>query len=351
MKPIFFPATYVSPPAAAAMQALFASVVIYQPFAGRLPPEMHALKESGFLDVLSPVAGGEQRLDGMLREFRQWGFLHAGGAGLHAAFWRQRLQADSLAEDDTSLRLASQIESRLRPAAGPKESDQLMPARVFLHLAQEFDRQSCEIQRDLTRHDKLSAELLHALTGEDDPSGRARDHGPAPGPAGPEDHLWERRLAAWARLFLCQAYPSPVFVASSAAVVEHVVASVPRALRLLPAALVALACPTVVAGHPSEHDVMPRLAELAASPLSLLEKQFVPAAPDAPGARGAGPEVFVLPEADPCRVFARFLAGVPDEPSCCPHERPWRHTVLVRVAPASVRGDGGTMPIADSNNW
>ncbi len=347
MKPIFFPATYVSAPTAAAMQALFASVVIYQPFAGRLPPEMHALKESGFLDVLSPVAGGEQRLDDMLREFRQWGSLHAGGAGLHAAFWHQRLQADSLAEEDSTSQLVSQIRSRLRQADGTAESGSLMPARVFLHLAQEFDRQSWELQRDLTRHEKLSAELLHALTGEDDPSGRARDHSPALGPAGPEDHLWERRLAAWARLFLCRAYPSPVFVTSSAAVVAHVIASVPRALRLLPEALVALARPTVAAGHPSPHDAMPRLAEFAASPLLLLEKQSVPDVPDAPGARGAGPEVFVLPEADPCQLFARFLDGVPDEPPCCPHERPWRHTVLVRLSPASVRGDGGTMPIAD----
>lgn len=67
--------------------------------------------------------------------------------------------------------------------------------------------------------------------------------------------------------------------------------------------------------------------------------------PDAPGARGAGPDVFVLPEADPTQVFARFLTGVPDECRRRPDERPWRHTVLVRVPLALVPGDGGTMPI------
>ena len=344
MKPIYFPTTYVSPSAAAAMRVLFPSVVTCQPFAGRLPPDMRTLQESGFLDVLTPVAGGEQRLDDMVREFRQWGRLHAGGAGLHAAFWRQRLQADSLAEDGSSEQLVSQIKGRLIPARGPTESDRLMPARVFLHLAQEFDRQSCEIQRDLARHEKLSAELLHALTGENDPSAGGRNQGPAFGPAGHEDQLWESRLAAWARLFLCQPCPSPVFVTSSAAVADHVIASVPRALRLLPEALATFARPPVAAGHPSPHDAMPRLAEFAASPLSLLEKQFVTDTPDALGARGAGPDVFVLPEADPTHVFARFLTGAPDKRVRRPDERPWRHTVLVRVSLAPVPGDGGTMP-------
>jgi hypothetical protein len=344
MKPIYFPTTYVSPSAAAAMRALFSSVATCQPFAGRLPPDMRILQESGFLDVLTPIAGGEQRLDDMVREFRQWGRLHAGGAGLHAAFWRQRLQADSLAEDGSSEQLVSRIKGRLVPARGPTESDRLMPTRVFLHLAQEFDRQSCEIQRDLARHEKLSAELLHALTGENEPSAGGRNQCPAFGPAAHEDHLWESRLAAWARLFLCQPCPSPVFVTSSAAVADHVIASVPGALRLLPEALATFASPPVAAGHPSPHDAMPRLAEFAASPLSLLEKQFVTDSPDAPAARGAGPDVFVLPEADPPHVFARFLTGVPDERVRRPDERPWRHTVLVRVPLAPVPGDGGTMP-------
>ncbi|MBI5581807.1 MAG: hypothetical protein HY895_21845 [Deltaproteobacteria bacterium] len=347
MKPIYFPTTYVSPSAAAALRTLFPSVVTCQPCAGRLPSDMRTLQESGFLEVLTPVTGGEQRLDDMVREFRQWGRLHAGGAGLHAAFWRQRLPADALAEDGSSSQLVSQINSRLIPARGLAESDRLMPARVFLQLAQEFDRQSYDIQRDLARHEKLSTELLHALKGENDPSGGGRNQGPARGPAGHEDHLWERRLAAWARLFLCQSYPSPVFVTSSAAVVDHVIASVPRALRLLPEALVTLARPPVVVGHPSRHDAMPRLSGFAASPLSLLENQFVTVTPDASGERGAGPDVFVVPEIDPRHVFARFLNGAPEEHARRPDERPWRHTVLVRVPLAPVPGDGGTMPRDD----
>jgi hypothetical protein len=195
----------------------------------------------------------------------------------------------------------------------------------------------------MARHETLSAELLHALTGEHDPFG-GLNQGPAFGPAGHEDHLWERRLAAWARLFLCQSCPSPVFVTSSAAVADHVIASVPRALRLLPEALVTIARPPVAVGHPSLHDAMPRLSEFAASPLSLLfEKQFVTATPDVSGARGAGPDVFVVPEIDPYHVFARFLNGAPEERARRPDERPWPHTVLVRVPLAPVPGDGGTL--------
>lgn len=347
MKPIYFPTTYVSASAAAALRALFPSVVTCQPFAGRLPPDMRSLQESGFLDVLTPVAGGEQRLDDMVREFGQWGRMHAGGAGLQAAFWRQRLQADALAEDDSSSQLISQIRRRSITTRGPAEPDRLMPARVFLYLAQEFDRQSCEVQRDLARHARLSVELRYALTGENDLAAGGRNQGPAFGPAGHEDHLWESRLAAWARLFLCQPCPSPVFVTSSAAVAGHVIASVPRALRLLPEALAAFTRPPVAVGHPSPPDAMPWLAEFAVSSLSLLETQFATDTPEAAGARGAGPDVFVLPEVDPTHLFARFLTGVPVGRVHRPDERPWRHTVLVRLLPAPVEGAGGITPIVD----
>jgi hypothetical protein len=126
-------------------------------------------------------------------------------------------------------------------------------------------------------------------------------------------------------------------------VADHVIASAPRVLRLLPEALATFVHPPVASGHPSPHDVMPRLAEFAAIPLSLLEKQFVTDSPDAPAARGAGPDVFVLPEADPTHVFARFLTGAPDKCQRRPGERPWRHTVLVRLSLASAPGDGGTL--------
>jgi len=195
MKPIYFPTTYVSASAAAALRALFPSIATCQPFAGRLPPDMRSLQESGFLDVLTPVAGGEQQLDDMVREFGQWGRLHAGGDGLHAAFWRQRLKADALAEEGSSSQLVSQIKSRLTPARGSTEPDRLMPARVFLYLAQEFDRQSCEVQRDLARHARLSAELRHALTGENDLAAGGRNQGLAFEPAGHEDHPHDHRQA------------------------------------------------------------------------------------------------------------------------------------------------------------
>ena len=58
MKPIYFPTTYVSPSAAAAMRALFPSVATCQPFAGRLPPDMRILQESGFLERAHPRRRG-----------------------------------------------------------------------------------------------------------------------------------------------------------------------------------------------------------------------------------------------------------------------------------------------------
>lgn len=66
-QPIYFPHTYISPAAAAALRTAFTSVAGYQQVSGRLSPDMQELAEGGFLEIVALAPEDEQRLDRILR--------------------------------------------------------------------------------------------------------------------------------------------------------------------------------------------------------------------------------------------------------------------------------------------
>ncbi len=72
MKPIYFPFTYISEAAVAAISACFKQTVVYQPSRHTLPAEMQKLADSGLIDVRIPITGDENKLDAILRDYNEW---------------------------------------------------------------------------------------------------------------------------------------------------------------------------------------------------------------------------------------------------------------------------------------
>ncbi|HWR92212.1 MAG TPA: hypothetical protein VN300_07280, partial [Desulfobacterales bacterium] len=99
MKPILFPHTYISPATAAAIRSVFSAVVVYQPVPGRQTPDMQALAESGFLEIVAPGSENRDRLERILQELERWGSLQQGGAGLLSVFLASQPGFDPLATD------------------------------------------------------------------------------------------------------------------------------------------------------------------------------------------------------------------------------------------------------------
>ena len=320
-KPIYFPHTYVSPAAAAAIRSVFTAVAGYQPVAGRLSPDMRELAESGFLEIASLAPEAEEPLHRVLQEFERWGRLQQGGAGLLSVFLSNRPGADPLTVDGTAAQIASEIRHRPGSGAPPPEPAALLRSAAFLQLAQEADQQSCEVSAALQRCERVQAELFDALAGED-----ARRHLesvalPDGLRAAERDSFLEQRVRAWARLFLHRPYPGPVFVSSSAEVVGLLAEKFPSLRRIHRSALEQTTCAGAVSEPSAARDFVARLERLASRPL-----------PDA-GASDEGddaPSVYAVPEVPPLRLFAVLAEGGAAAEAGTAASA-WRHTVIVEL--------------------
>ncbi len=152
-KPVYFPHTYMSPAAAAAIRSVFPAVAGYEPVAGLRTPDMQALVESGFLEMVAAVPDDDGRLERALREFERWGRLQQGGAGLLSVFLSRQPGWDPLAADGTVTQIACEV--RRRPSeAPPAAPETLRRTAVFLQLAHQADRQTFQVNTELQGCDR-----------------------------------------------------------------------------------------------------------------------------------------------------------------------------------------------------
>jgi hypothetical protein len=322
LKPVFFPHTYISPAAAAAIRSAFTAVVGYRLVASRRTPDMQELAESGFLEIVAPAPEDEERLDRILQEFERWGRLQQGGGGLLSVFFSSQPGLDPLTADGSAAQIASEI--RRPPSdAPPPAQEALMRAGVFLQLAHQADQQGYQVSAELQRCEAAHSELLHALTGED----AWRSPSPAFRPQGltdPEGELLlKHRVRAWARLFLQRPYAGPVFVTVSPEVVGLLSEKYPSLRRIGRSELehVSAACPA--SAQPAAGAFMVQMLMLASQPL--------PAVTAGDDDGSIDPAAYVVPDLSPLQVFAH-LAESDHLPEAAGSESTWRHTVIVELS-------------------
>jgi len=330
MKPVYFPHTYLTPSAMAALRKLFDSVAVYQPAAGRVPEEMQAWVAGGFLEVVAPAPGDEDDFDRLIRDFQDWGRLHRFGAGFEAALLHGHSFWGPAGADGSTCEIASQLRRRVTPETAAGEADVCLAARVFLQLAQTADRQRHQIAGDLARFEEARARLFAALKGEADPA--ASEFEPSKGPAteDDEDDRLALRTVAWARLFLNHPYPSPVFVTHSPDLVRHLAETVQGCLRVSREGLYRAAGRTFFGPPSPADDILSHLSDLAAGAFSVQDLAVDDAEEELPG-RAAEAAFFVWPELPPFGFFNRLLPTSAPGIAQPPPEGPWRHTVVVQA--------------------
>ncbi len=203
MKPIFFPFTFLSDPGVDLLKRFFDKTIIYQPASEKICDPIQRGANEGVLEIYAPVGGDERRLESLLKEYRQWLDRQKGS---EMTFFKTRL-FDSFCIDtvpgfsDTS---TSQIKSEIKKMGKPETSqrpDPLFTARFFLWVAQEFDMQHYDINRDLEIFRNMEKELFSDIIGENENN--------APIPKTIENVITEdpgqfktfQRLTAWLKLF------------------------------------------------------------------------------------------------------------------------------------------------------
>lgn len=330
MKPVYFPHTFLAPPAADALRRLFHTVAVYQPAVGRLPEEMRALVENGFVEVVAPTPGDADDFDRLIRDFQEWGRLHRNGAGFEAALLHGHSFRGPAGADGSTCEIAHQLRRRLTPGTAAVKADAGLAARVFLQLAQTNDQQRHQVADELVRFDEARARLFASLKGEADPA--ASGFEPSQGPATEDDgdDRLALRMVAWARLFLDHPYPSPVFVTHSAGLIRHLAETVQGRLRVGREGL-CRAVGKTFSGIPSPaDDLMSHLSELAAGAVSIKDLPVDDAEVESPGRAAEEASFHVWPELPPFGFFNRLLASGTECGQPLP-QTPWRHTVVVQL--------------------
>ena len=233
MKPICFPATYVSDSVAQALTACFGQFIVYQPLAGKIPEPMRSWVEKGILDIRVPVTEDQKELEAMVKNYLSWADLHVDGSGLKPPFLQTWKDAIPFFNASSSSQVASDIKEQIHGKPASRVPEPLLTARLFLYLAQEFDRQNQEVARDLQRHRQQEVELIRQLKMEDDSLTAEFQKEAVQIPDDSADYMVLDRLEAWTRILLKDTDISGIFITHIPAVLQELLDKTPTAEKLL----------------------------------------------------------------------------------------------------------------------
>ena len=219
MIPTCFPMTFLPTPFIRSLAACFGQTVVYQPSPLHVPPSVQAGADEGTLAIRIPAVGEAQKLDAVLRGYHRWAETHTGA---DKAFLKAGGVDVPFYDEFSVNRIRTDLRRTLAGEPSGEGPDPTFSARVFLCMAQAFDRQGWEVESDLTSYESMERELMHHLRGgEADAeisgfSGSSKRLLRDPGV-----HMTGDRLRAWARLVLSDPEPPMIWVTVSPAVVDE----------------------------------------------------------------------------------------------------------------------------------
>ena len=229
MKPIYFPFTYIPDAVAEAVAACFGQFIVYRPYCGNVPDHMQRWAEQGVLELRSRVADKDKELTAIVKGYLDWADLHQPRAGVKTADLKSRLGGLPFFDDFSSSKIIADIKGKIRDRSTAEITDPILAARIFLCLAQEFDRQNHEAASELDRYHQKNMDLIRQLKVEKD----ELETEPQPQPDLLADYMVSDRLQAWTRLFIQDSAASGLYVTHSPAVMAHLLDRTPTAVRVM----------------------------------------------------------------------------------------------------------------------
>ena len=230
MKPIYFPFTYVSDRVAEAVAACFGHFIVYRPLRDKLPEQMQSRVDRGVLDLRVPVTENEKALKTAVKNYLDWANLHMPGSVNKTADLKSRMGALPYFDDSSTSRILADVKEKIQGNSAGTNMDSTLAARIFLCLAQEFDRQNQEVADEIYRYHQQEADLIRQLKMEEDPLANEIQEKPLPNLFA--DYMVSDRLGAWARILRRDPNASALFVTHSPAVMVHLLDRSPTTARV-----------------------------------------------------------------------------------------------------------------------
>lgn len=230
MKPIYFPFTYISESVLEALSAFFKQIIVYQPSSLNIPESMQKQADSNLLEIRIPVKGDENKIDNIVKDYKSWANIHQGS---EMAFFKTKPDMIPFFGEFSTSQIKADIKKKERKQQNEKKQDSLLNARIFLHIAQEFDLQNWEINKELLLLEEKASDLIDNLKGEDELSFKGNDREKALKIDYQSEYMTPDRIIAWTHLLQYDRDMSNLFITNSRSVVEHLVEKTPDAKIVL----------------------------------------------------------------------------------------------------------------------
>jgi len=230
MKPIYFPFTYISKSVGKALSACFRQTAVYQVSGTKIPEDMQELARNGILDIRIPLEVDGEFLDKILKDYRAWVNIHQ---GTETAFLASMANKIPFFDKNSSSQIRADLKKIGKQIPAEEKPDPLFTAKLFLHMAQEFDLQKKELDQDLTDIDAMEDDFMKNLKWEDDDdharavARRQRDK------EDPGHFMTTERINAWVSVMLQDPQSPGLFITTSRAVLDHLMDNVPEMVKVI----------------------------------------------------------------------------------------------------------------------
>lgn len=224
MKPIYFPFTFISEPIAECIKAYFPQFIMYQPSDHGLSPELNKMVADDTAEVRVPIAGDDAKIDAACINYHNWIAVHAGSD-------ISLLKATSEATPFFDPHSSYQLKADIKKNTASRAIDPDFTARVFLRFTQQFDQQNHDIEQNLINHEYKKRAMFNSLTGQTSETGM--DSKPTVIPRDQGGYLTAERIKAWVRLLMHDQRVPDIFITSSMAIFDYLVADAPDAATII----------------------------------------------------------------------------------------------------------------------
>lgn len=195
----------------------------------QVPNSMRVLADNGWLSMVTPFKADDAALETTIKSYREWADLHG---PRHLRQFVEQMPGPPFHDDSSVYRLFEEIKTHSRDSGTMKKqldrrSEFIFQSRIFLLIAQEFDRRNRALRRDLAVVESMEHDFhrhLHAIENAVDvnqPSdGFYRDDNE-------RSYMPYERLKAWTCFLFQKTVPARIFVTTSQPVVDRLINAIP----------------------------------------------------------------------------------------------------------------------------
>jgi len=242
MTPAFFPFTTITDSQRDALSSCFKQIIVYQASSRAAHESIKQMSRQGSIEMRVPVKQGDDMIEGALKEHLSLGRLHTQGA---LSYLKTQKNPPSFFDADSTAAIRTNILAGTKPS-DPKEikdkanENRLFKARLFLCMAQSFDRHHEEMNRELER---FAEKEIH-FPGMDSNHKREANIGVADTlrlENDYADYMATERLNAWAGLLQQDDHPPGLFVTTSKTLLSYMLEQAPMMEKVMERAFAPLA--------------------------------------------------------------------------------------------------------------